>query len=428
MPKTNNALNALTGIKLAGYESLMMPAAPLEAANGGYKESISRIRKLLTAAARNFCEIGYHLKELNRTGGYMDAGYADIWELAENEFGFSKSTASRHMAINDRFSEGGDSPRLAAEYSGFSKSQLQEMLYLPEPVVESVDPGMPVGKIRSLKPKKERIEALPCENGDAGAGDGGQLPGQMNVADYPEVIPSTMAMQGAEPTEGGGGGNRVEKLLASIDAAIEDMEEQGEAGAAEVGEAIDARAIDVPVAAPSGESGGIDYPDSLNHHEIAGLEEFIRITRRKLDECGDLWKENAPDVYFRNTATLLACELMLRHGKEGAGDGYDPLSQPEFPALKNIEERKDFINGYASWPVWCRNEKAGEAFHRFNLPDASAIVVKEYMMSGGDRYPDYACRDFYLITPETKHFHDGLATMTALVEHLTKVRQGLKKD
>ena len=105
----------------------------------------------LKSAVRSVIAVGYYLKCVRDGELYRDAGYENIWDYARGRFGFSKSTASRYMARNDRFSKDGNSPVLDERYSAFNKSQLQEMLGLGEEQLEEVTPDMRVLKIRAMK-------------------------------------------------------------------------------------------------------------------------------------------------------------------------------------------------------------------------------------------------------------------------------------
>lgn len=124
----------------------------------------------LQSMARNFCAVGYYLKYIRDTGMYRDGGYNSIWELAAEEFGISKSTASRYMTMNDRYSVGGNSPELDVQYQLYDKSKLQEMLYLSDSQLEQVEPGMSVQQIRELRRPRE----IPYV----------EIPGQLNISDF----------------------------------------------------------------------------------------------------------------------------------------------------------------------------------------------------------------------------------------------------
>ena len=120
-----------------------------------YNENIGTIKKLLINAAMDFCAIGYYLKEIRDKEQYKEAGYNTIWECAYAEFGLSKSAASRHMTMNDMYSIGGNSAELDKKYISFNKSQLQEMLSLPESEREKVTPETTVTEIRKLNPNSK---------------------------------------------------------------------------------------------------------------------------------------------------------------------------------------------------------------------------------------------------------------------------------
>ena len=113
------------------------------------------IKACLLDAGRNVIAVGYYLKVIRDRELFRDAGYETIWDYARETYGFSKSTASRYMARNDRFSVGGNSPVMAEEYREYSRAQLQEMLSLDAEQMEQVTPEMTVREIRELKRPKE---------------------------------------------------------------------------------------------------------------------------------------------------------------------------------------------------------------------------------------------------------------------------------
>ena len=141
-----------------------------------YKDAKIFIRTNLTSAARSFIAVGYYLKHIRDTVGYTEDGFADIWEFAQAEYGISKSTASRYMTMNDRFSQGGNSPMIRDEYKEFGKSQLQEMLALSDEQLEQVRPTDRVEDIRNMRKPRE----IPYI----------EIPGQVELTDFPGVDPS----------------------------------------------------------------------------------------------------------------------------------------------------------------------------------------------------------------------------------------------
>lgn len=107
------------------------------------------IRRKLAETADNFVYIGFRLKQIRDSG--MFGGAADLFEFAAQEYGLSKSTVSRFIAINEKYSEGGNSLELREEFKGFSSSKLSEMLTLPDKEIELINEKTTIRAIRELK-------------------------------------------------------------------------------------------------------------------------------------------------------------------------------------------------------------------------------------------------------------------------------------
>jgi hypothetical protein len=171
-------------IRLAKYGDLISPpAGPAGAgetvvAADDYEGSVRKIKRLLVSAAADFCEIGYYLKQIRDNRLYEKAGYPSLAAMAEEELGFSKTTLYRYIQMNDLFSEGGGSPFLAVGFKDFSKSSLQEMLYLPAEQMSEVTPDMTVKEIREKNPNAKHKKAKRGENGEEEP-----LEGQTFIAD-----------------------------------------------------------------------------------------------------------------------------------------------------------------------------------------------------------------------------------------------------
>ena len=107
------------------------------------------IRQKLSETAGNFVYIGYRLKQIRDSGMYD--GAQDIFEFAQNEYGLGKSSVSRFIAINEKYSEGGNSLNLKEEYRNFSSSKLSEMLTLTDNECQLITEKTTVKEIRELK-------------------------------------------------------------------------------------------------------------------------------------------------------------------------------------------------------------------------------------------------------------------------------------
>ena len=125
----------------------------------------------ILSAAESFVKIGYLLKQARDTTILHDSGYANLYEFAKAEYGIDKGTVSRYIAINDRFSIGGNAPALEDKYSGRGVAKLQEMLTMSDEVIDVIPEQTTKAEIqdikRDIKAEKEKtdIEVLMEDKG-----------------------------------------------------------------------------------------------------------------------------------------------------------------------------------------------------------------------------------------------------------------------
>lgn len=61
----------------------------------GLEDVRSSIRANIRTAARSFVAIGFYLKRAREDRLYEEAGFSSVWDFAREEFGISRSTATR---------------------------------------------------------------------------------------------------------------------------------------------------------------------------------------------------------------------------------------------------------------------------------------------------------------------------------------------
>ena len=302
-----------------------VPAVAVKTEVDIYNENIGVIKKLLVDAAMDFCAVGYYLKEIRDKEQFREAGYSNIWECAWEEFGLSKSNASRHMKMNDMYSIGGNSTELDQKYIRFNKSQLQEMMSLPEEIAVTVTPDTKVTDIRKLNPNS--------------------------------------------------------------------------------------KANKEPVAK--------EIEEAATQHE-----ENEQITRVEPVEMQELEIGTFENAYEEPVAISQQEEIETVIDAEYTEVVEEPKAQqPELPKLKNMEQREQFLKNYQTWPVWCKNELTEETFYRYELPDGSAVVVKEYPTWNEWRKVDSIQTRYYLVKQGLHHFADAETNMTTLKDHMKEVQK-----
>ena len=144
-----------------------------------YQDIKKAVKQSMTRAVVSFVEIGFYLKKIKNEKLYLQDGYKDIWEAAENEFGLKRKQAWSFMNINDKYSVDGNSTELLPQYEGFSKSTLTEMLTLPEEDYKLIKENTRIEDIRELKQAEQEQEKVEE-----------QVPGQTSIMDMmPEAVP-----------------------------------------------------------------------------------------------------------------------------------------------------------------------------------------------------------------------------------------------
>ena len=119
------------------------------------------IRRKLKDTAGNFVYIGCRLRQI-RDSGMLD-GAEDIFEFAAREFGLSKSTTSRFIAVNERFADPYNPLLIREEFENIGSSKLSEMLTLPDAECALITEKTTVKEIRDLKALTTVAETLDPE-------------------------------------------------------------------------------------------------------------------------------------------------------------------------------------------------------------------------------------------------------------------------
>lgn len=125
-----------------------------------YEEYKKAMNTVLNRTVEDFVMTGYLLKQGRDTDILKDSGYSNVNEFAWAEYKLEATQVSRYIRINDRFSEGGYSPRLQENYKGFGYAKLALMLTLPESVAEELTPAYSKSEIQAVKEEIESEEKI----------------------------------------------------------------------------------------------------------------------------------------------------------------------------------------------------------------------------------------------------------------------------
>lgn len=125
-----------------------------------YNEYHNEVSGVLNRTVEDFVYTGYLLKQGRDTDILNGSGYSNVNEFAWGEYKLDATQVSRYIRINDKFSEGGYSPRLQAQYQGFGYAKLALMLTLPDEVVKELTPGYSKSEIQTVKEEIESEEKI----------------------------------------------------------------------------------------------------------------------------------------------------------------------------------------------------------------------------------------------------------------------------
>jgi len=147
----------------------------------GPRGTTEKIKQAMYDAAKSFVYIGFLLWEVKEYKHYLEKGYGDVYEYAEIELGFKKTTTKNFINVAETFGNkyykkdaniyGGailPTMYLQPEYKDFNYSQLCEMLAMSEKKRALVSPNMTIKQIREIKREPEpdlppNMETIPIE-------------------------------------------------------------------------------------------------------------------------------------------------------------------------------------------------------------------------------------------------------------------------
>lgn len=134
----NNTPDLIYGSYLTEYVSL--------------KDTIDELNKSIKSLSDSFIEIGYYLKKIKDHSKFKELGYESIYEFAEKNYNFSKTTTKNFISVYERFGEINDfaNPVIDEKYSDYNFSQLVELVSVKDDL-NNFSPSQTVKEIRISK-------------------------------------------------------------------------------------------------------------------------------------------------------------------------------------------------------------------------------------------------------------------------------------
>ena len=407
-----------------------------------YGEAKDIIRKDLESMSKKFITIGYYLKYIRDKELYIQDGFESIWDFARDTYGISKSTCSRWMHMNDKFSEGGNSPKLRQEFASFGKSQLQEMLYLDDKQIEQAKPEMTAKEIREIRKPQNQEE---------------NLEGQMSIEDYPEILPEEVPYfrKGGEPYGYTWYGIVKEYLKTAYTEDSAKIKFMGN-------EYLILRRPERTFFYDAQGNTLFEVENTRLEDEYNWIQqtEPVTVAQQKENtekqqppverECITGKNPYGSCACCGNEGTVSCCAQCKESCNSRCGwTEQEPVApsqqkienevqqkQPPLPKMKNNDQRKEWLKDYSSWGIWYKDEHIGVTYYRYQFGNGADLIVEEYE-NENEYTGTYASSYFHLVGgPEpprkngipkwnrNKKYNRYQNSETELVEFLKEIQKG----
>lgn len=406
-----------------------------------YQKLDTEIKRSMKRTAAEVVRLGYFLRRMHDGKLYL-VHYSDFDSYVREELCIDYSKANRFMNINKKYSFNGNSMSIDEKYEEYSQSLLEEMLNMPVELEEKVTPGMSIRQVRDIKQQAKQQEQEDTFDVDykeiEASQDGMFATPQQRVNTRAEgelqegIIAGTEADVGADQ----------EELSVEIDTdeLFNDPDETIDAEYREVDTAapqgpalvkpnneqygyLDAfarhfinsqfnwmledyqnRVLDV-MSSP-GEIKAL-LPANCRHWffqyndgvaSIDMFDDYVQLWDEKNKHMGDfewfylaaaiqrMW--NAVALERAESERMEADTSDAMEGGHVAAPQYPEMEhsekesaaemQQELPALKNNDQRKQWLSEYKNWGLWYRDGNIDVNYYKFDFPDGSRLVAAEY--------------------------------------------------
>ena len=330
-------------------------------------ETAGRIIKSdMTNVARSCVSVGFHLKAIRDRELFRDAGYDTLWDYAADQFGISKSSASRYMEINDRFSVGGNTPMLRKEYKDFSKSQLQEMISLSPEQARKVTAKTTVKQIREMKTSKKKVEepVVVAEQKETT----GQVLEKAPEAVREESVATSQQKKVPDTEVGSRHCITGKSKYGSCNCC-------GYGGVRCCNECSEDCNVRCGWLGEQQEEPQESIPEIVEY-DRSTLKRMIKDTESALELMRDYWMQNQPLTYAKHTMQLQAYKMLMEYNDQAPI--VESQEQPELPLLKNNDQRKEWLQNYQSWGLWYEDKNIGCRYYKYDFECGAKLIVSEY--------------------------------------------------
>lgn len=158
----------------------------------GERGVTAKIKQAMQETTKQFVYIGFLLWEVKQYEYFYEEGFDNVYEYAESELGFKRSSTKNFIAICENFCRKNEHKLptmfLDDRWNNYQYSQLTEMLAMSPTQREKTKPSMTVKQLREVK-KPQIVEAAGItEPQKADQATIGQTSGQQKKSDEMSVV------------------------------------------------------------------------------------------------------------------------------------------------------------------------------------------------------------------------------------------------
>lgn len=324
--------------------------------NLAYEDLNSEIKRTMRRSAKDAVQLGFMLRRMLDEKLWKST-YDCFDEYLDSELHMDYSMANRFININKKYSLWGSSMEISEKYESYSQGLLMEMLSMPPELKEKVTPDMTVKQVREIK-KQAKKEKEPESVKDDVVIDG----------EYREVIePENIATSQPE--------SEVKKCITgwSRYGICSCCGHNGVKCCNQCQDPCNSRCrwIDEPYE----NEAVLDPTDD----ELKRVRNLLEEKKHDLEEWMNVAKvEDIPEPVIFEKKTIVGALASMVYELENVKEEPDPVPQPELPALKNNDQRKEWLGNYKSWGLWYRDENIDVNYYKFDFEDGSRLIVSEY--------------------------------------------------
>ena len=201
-----------------------------------------------------------------------------------------------------------------------------------------------------------------------------QIQGQMEIQDYPEILPEEHIASDSREQQG---------IIAM--AQQEESDQEPFMNPPEIHE----ETIEI-----------IDPADPEEKYEELSDKTDMELLQDLLDEAHRLLKI-MNEAYTDNDVRVRKQKLMIGAyaGMIADLDQEDILEtiKPELPVFRNNDQRKEWLRNYQAWGLWYEDKNIGARYYKYDFDNGARLIAEEYTRPATEWYEEHTISYLHLV-------------------------------